>query len=313
MDRPQRIISLLSSATEILAGLQVADRLQATSHECDFPPALNHLPRVTRSWINSAGSSQQIDDEVKGRTKQGQPLYQLDQEAICQLAPQLIITQAQCDVCSVRYQDVAKLVASRPELAETELLALAPGSLDEMLEDIQRVASAVGARQQAELWIAELQGRLAQVQMAVVDQPPTRVICIEWTQPLMLAGNWVPGLIELAGGQSLLAPAGVHSQYQDWESVVAEDPDVILVAPCGFDLDRSLAESRQLTELPGWQQLSAVRQQRSWVLDGNALLNRSGPRLVDTVEILAHLLHPELELLNERDTQGLLAHCQPAE
>lgn len=305
MDGPQKIISLISSGTEILAGLGVESRLQAISHECDFPFSILHLPRVTRSWIDQSASSDEIDRQVKKRAHQGQPLYQLDADRICQLAPELIVTQAQCDVCSVRYEDVVQLVGTRAELAETSLLALSPQSLADVFEDIGRVATAVAAADRAGLWLSAMQVRLSAIEQQVKHRASPTVACIEWIEPMMLAGNWVPELVKLAGGESVLAEAGMHSQYHEWDSLVAEDPDVLLIAPCGFDLERSLAESERLVGQAGWEQLSAVREKRVFVLDGNSLLNRPGPRLVETVEIMAQLIHPQLEMESASSLQSL--------
>ena len=292
-----RVVSLLSSATEILCALGLEDCLLAVTHECDWPPRITTRPRATISYIDSSRDSRQIDDQVKSRLQAGQPLYGVNESLLQQLAPDLIITQAQCDVCAVRYDDVINIVASSLQLSKTQVLALNPTSLDQILQDVLQVGEVAGALPQAKAFFDSLTQRVDRVryEAQTIHEHETarpRVICIEWVSPLMTAGNWTPELIELAGGQSGVASAGQHSQYVAWKEIVTYDPELLLIAPCGFDLARSLREARVLPDLPDWESLSAVRSGRVFVLDGNALLNRSGPRIVDSLELIAHLVHP---------------------
>lgn len=288
-----RIVSLLSSSTEMLFGLGLGEQVVAVSHECDFPDAAQRLPRATRSLIDSSQPSGQIDRQVRELTASGAALYAIDRELLCRLQPELIVTQAQCDVCAVRYQDVLDLVAGQPALRATKVLALNPSSLDQILGDVQRVADAAGVRAAGLEYVAALRQRIERVRVQPLAARP-RVVCLEWLDPLMTAGNWTPELIALAGGESRLATAGRHSDYARWENVAACNPDVLLIAPCGFDLTRSLVEARRLWQLPGFAKLTAVQNRRAYVLDGNAYLNRSGPRMVETLEILADLLRGRL-------------------
>ena len=290
-----RIISLLSSATEMLFAMGLGDDVVAVGHECDYPSPASKLPKATCSFIDSQASSTSIDEQVKSLSAAGGALYGLNSELIQALSPDLIITQSQCDVCAVRLADVVELVASTPALQATEVLALNPKSLDDVLADIIRIGQAAGVEERAGAYVNRLRERLGRVSERSDKLDPherPRVVCIEWIDPLMAAGNWTPQLIELAGGISRMAIAGVHSGYIQWQQLVAEDPQVLIVAPCGFGLPRSLADSQRLLQLPGWWELAAVRSRRLFVVDGNAYFNRSGPRLVDTVEMLAHLLHP---------------------
>jgi iron complex transport system substrate-binding protein len=297
MNPPPRIASLLPSATEILWALGVADRVVAVSHECDFPADVATRPRATRSLVDSAQDSRQIDDQVQGRVAAGQSLYELDAELLRRLTPELIVTQAQCDVCAVRLADVQALVDTAPELAGAQVLALQPAGLKDVFSDILSIGRSVGAEAAAEQYVGELRARIAAVQQRTdglsADRRP-RVACIEWTEPLMTAGNWVPELISLAGGQSCLAEAAMHSGYVSWEQVRACQPEVVIVAPCGFDLQRTMEEAAALKVLPGWYDMPAVLSGRCHAVDGNAYLNRSGPRLVESLEILAHLIQPKL-------------------
>ena len=295
--RPLRIVSLLSSATEILCALGLEESLLAVSHECDFPASIRGKPRATVSFIDSSRPSEQIDHEVKSRLSAGLPLYGLNEPLLRDLAPDLIVTQAQCDVCAIQYDDVLNLVASSSEFSQTKVLALSPNSLDEILQDVLRVGDAVGLAGEAKQFEIFLRTRIEHVACLTSGLAPSarpRVLCIEWVSPLMTAGNWTPELIELAGGVGGLAVPREHSRYVRSEEIVSFDPEVLLVAPCGFDLRRSEHEARDLPALPGWNAVSAVKAGRIFVLDGNALLNRSGPRIVDSLELLAHLLHPAL-------------------
>jgi iron complex transport system substrate-binding protein len=294
-----RIVSLLSSATESLFAIGAGDEVLAVSHECDYPPPATKLPRATRARIDSSRPSNDIDQQVKQLLESGEPLYELDRNLIRDLKPDLIVTQAQCDVCAVRYQDVIDFVAAEKALAATKVVALNPQYLMHILEDVLRVGQAVG-RGEAALQFKNQLLRRQELVLKTVSDPPQkpedrpRVAILEWTEPLMGAGNWTPELVEAAGGSPLLGEAGKHSTYIDWLDVVAARPDVLIVAPCGFDLQRSLIEARRLFDLPGYRDLLAVAAHRAFVIDGNAYLNRSGPRIIDTLEILAHLIRPDL-------------------
>jgi iron complex transport system substrate-binding protein len=294
----------------MLCALGLADRLQAISHECDFPKEIVGKPRATFSNVDSHRSSQAIDDQVKELVIAGRPLYEIDRALVRDLRPDLIVTQSQCDVCAVKYTDVLDFVRDTSELQDTNVLALNPSCLEDVFVDLLRIGQATGKQKEAEQLVASYRWRVEKVQSRVqsltAEQRP-RVVCIEWIEPLMIAANWTPQLLEWAGGKPGLAVAGQHSGYVSWDSLQAFDPEVIVISPCGFDLRRTQQESQRLIEQPSWSSLSAVRNDRVFTLDGNAYLNRSGPRLVETLEILAHLLHPSLfdaaELpLNTADT-----------
>jgi len=278
----------------MLYALGVGDQVVAISHECDFPAEAINKPRVTASYV-AAPTSGEIDDQVREMLAAGQPLYGIDAQAVATLAPDLIITQAQCDVCAVKYQDVLDLVAQNVTLGETQVVALNPTTLEEIFADILRVGQAIGRDQAATDYVASLRARVEVVRAgakAAAGKRP-RVACVEWIDPLMLAANWMPQLVELAGGVQPQTAHGRHSTYSDWEDVTRFDPEVLIVMPCGFDLARAIAESHTLQSQPGWQDLSAVRSGRVYAVDGNAYFNRSGPRIVDSLEILAGLLHPD--------------------
>ncbi len=288
-----RIVSLIASATEIVAALGLADRLVGRSHECDYPSSVKRLPPCSEAKIDVNATSREIDNRVKAILQDAVSVYRVFPDILERLAPTVIITQTQCEVCAVSLKDVeaavCKLVTSRPQI-----VALEPMSLADLWQDIHAVAKAVDAWDRAEVLVADLKSRLAVLQERVAqisDRP--RIACLEWIDPLMAAGNWVPELVEIAGGVNLFGEAGRHSPWMRWEDLVASDPDVVAIMPCGFDIPRTLAELDPLTSRPEWAKLKAVRTGRVFVTDGNQYFNRPGPRLVDSAEILAELLHPE--------------------
>jgi iron complex transport system substrate-binding protein len=284
----------MPSGTETLFALGLGHLLVGVSHACDWPAATASLPRLTRSRIDGGASGQEIDDQVRALMASGQPLYEVDTELLADLCPDLIVTQSQCDVCAVRYDDVVRLVADRPALRSTRVLGLNPRRLEETIEDAVRLAEAAGPPAAGVQLAEQLRARIDAVREKTMRRPAVVVACLEWLDPPMLAGNWGPELVELAGGIQPLTQAGAHSTYTDWPSIIAGTPQAIVVCPCGFDLERSAAEARSLNRVPGWTELGAVREGRVYALDGNTYFNRPGPRLIDTLELLAHLLHPEV-------------------
>lgn len=292
-----RIVSLISSATEMLFGLGLEESIVGVSHECDFPAAANRLPRATFTNIVADAPGGMIDQQVKELVAAGKPLYEIDLDLLVDLQPDLIVTQAQCDVCAVRYDDVVAAVASEPRLNQAQLVALNPQSLGDVLEDIRRLGMATERTAAAAEYVTALETRIEHVRTrtgTLAESHRRLTACIEWIEPMMIVGNWTPELIALAGGRQSWAVAGRHSSYTAWEDVRSADPEVIVVMPCGFDRERTVREAASLLELPGWGELRAVRSGRVFAVDGNALFNRSGPRLVDSLELLAGLIHPEL-------------------
>lgn len=287
-----RIVSLIASATEIVAALGFEDRLVGRSHECDYPPGVERLPACSEPKIDVNGTSRQIDDRVKAVLKEALSVYRVFGDALEELQPTVIITQTQCEVCAVSLKDVQQvvcdLVTSKPNIVSLEPMCLADVWLD-----IRRVADALGETRRGDALNARLKERLAAIgdKAAGSAQKPT-IACIEWIDPLMSAGNWVPELVELSGGTNLFGEAGKHSPWMTWEQLADSDPDVIAVMPCGFDIERTRRELPPLLNQPGWNDLSAVRQNRVFLVDGNQFFNRPGPRLVESAEILAEILHP---------------------
>jgi iron complex transport system substrate-binding protein len=261
------------------------------------PKPLMQISERSQTNIDSSAASGAIDAEVQACVATGQALYAIDQSLLESLAPDLIITQAQCDVCAIRYEDVLDAVAKSSSLKDTQIITLNPQSLGEILEDCLRVGQAAGCGREAEEFVFGLRGRIDSVRHKTEQISPadrTRIAMIEWIDPPMLAANWTPELVELAGGVCPLTTAGSHSTYTNWSELIAFDPEVIVVTPCGFDLPRTLIEAKQLTTFDGWQGLTAVRTDRVYAVDGDAYFNRAGPRIVDSLEILAHIIQPEI-------------------
>jgi iron complex transport system substrate-binding protein len=286
-----RIVSLLPSATEIVCAVGLRDALVGRSHECDFPPGVERLPALCAPKVPIHGASREIDREVRRLVADGLSVYRVDAEGLRALAPDVIVTQTQCEVCAVSEADV---VAATCDWAGSgvRIVSLAPARLDDVLGDIERVGAALGVAARGTAVVARLRDRLAALAARTCDLPRPTIACVEWLDPLMAAGNWVPELVELAGGRNLFGAVGEHSPWLEWETVRAADPDAIVAMPCGFDLARTRGEAAALERLPGWESLRAVRAGRVAVVDGHQYFNRPGPRLVESAEILAEILHP---------------------
>ena len=289
-----RVVSLLASATEIVAALGFEERLVGRSHECDYPPAVRGLPVCTAPRLRTEGTSAEIDREVRGRLARALSIYEVDAGTLAALKPDVVITQTQCDVCAVSPADVEDALRGLAE-SRPRLVSLRAEVLDDIFEDIRKVAEALGEPAAGEALVARRRGRmdgLAERAATLGTQP--RVATVEWVDPYMPAGNWVPDLIALASGENLLGVAGRHSPRLPFEALVEADPDVIVVFPCGFDIKRTLRELPALTKRADWRSLRAVREGRVFAADGNQYFNRSGPRVVESLEILAEILHPDL-------------------
>ncbi len=289
-----RICTLLPSATEIAFALGLGDRVVAVSHECDFPAAAREKPVVVRGRIDSENStSGEIDALVRQRLSRGEGLYGLDLELLQRLNPDLIITQGLCDVCAVGYDDV--MAAAGALKPPARVLSLSPGSLGEVLRDITRAGNATGTSGTADALVRALEERVERVATRVREAGPRpRVACLEWLDPLYSAGHWVPEMVELAGGNDVLAVRHKPSARVTLETLAEAAPDVIVLMPCGFDERRTLQEWAPLKNLPAWQAIPAVADGRVFAVDGSKFFNRPGPRLVDGLEILARLIHPTL-------------------
>ena len=282
-----RIVSLIASATETVCALGGEGFLVGRSHECDFPATVRTLPICTEPKFDITGSSGEIDRRVKEALRDSVSVYRVFPEMLDALAPDVIVTQAHCDVCAVSLRDV-ELAASKMVRSRPRVVALMPNALIDVYADIHRVAEAMEVPHRGRELVVAMQERMK------LRDPPRRptIACIEWIDPLMAAGNWMPELVSLAGGDNLFGKAGRHSPFFEWDDLLRADPDAIVVLPCGFDIPRTRAEMPTLTAKPGWLDLKAVRNGRVFLGDGNAYFNRPGPRLVDSFEMLAEILHP---------------------
>jgi iron complex transport system substrate-binding protein len=289
-----RVVSLLPGATEILHALGLGNLQVGRSHECDFPLTVSSLSVCTRPTFDVNGSSAEIDRLVKDKLSSAASIYQIDCAAMRNLTPTHVLTQTLCDVCAVSFADVQSAFNGEHGL-KAEVISLSAGSLQGAWADIRRVAASLGESGAGESLVTSLRMRMEAIERrAAQTSLRPRVAAIEWTQPLMAAGNWVPELIVKAGAENLFGTAGEHSPWMNWDDLRAADPDVVAGMPCGFDLARTRREMAALVALPGWSGLKAARTGRVYICDGNQFMNRPGPRLVESLQILAEILHPEL-------------------
>lgn len=290
----KRIVSLIASSTEIVCALGLQDWLVGRSHECDYPPEIKNLPQCTEVKFGTHGTSYEIDQKVKAIVQEGLSVYRVQSEKLRDLRPDVILTQTQCEVCAVSQKDVEAAVCELQGFA-TQVVSLETNCLADLWRDIRKVALALGEPARAETLIENLQERIAHVVAVTkrVSEKP-RVACIEWVDPLMSAGNWMPELVEFAGGENLFGVAGKHSPWMSWEQLVKADPDIIFILPCGFDIARSKQDLKLLQVKPEWEKLTAVQNEQVIIADGNQYFNRPGPRLVESLEILAEVIHPDL-------------------
>ena len=285
-----RIVTMIASATEIVFALGFEEQLVARSHECDYPLSVQRLPVCTAPRFDVHGSSVEIDQRVKSLLEQATSIYRVDADVLKQLQPDVIVTQSHCEVCAVSEKDVEQAICTWLE-KKPKIVSLSPNNLTDVWQSIRNVADALEVSSRGEQLVHELQGRIDAIAAKTPEVRPT-VACLEWIEPLMAAGNWVPELVELAGGRNLFGSAGKHSPWMTWEQLCERDPDVIVAWPCGFDLAKTRAEMVGLRNRAGWGNLQAVRSGRVFVTDGNQFFNRPGPRLVETLEILAEIFHP---------------------
>lgn len=290
-----RIVSLLPSATEIICELGLGDDLVGVTHECDYPPSVAQLPKVTQTRIPHDASSGEIDAIVREQLKTEQALYSLNLPVLTGLAPDLIVTQALCDVCAVAEAEVTAAACMLP--GRPRVLNLEPMSLNDVLQSIIEVGRAVGIEETAVAVVSGLRERIEVIAgRAAQLSRRTRMVLLEWLDPPFCSGHWSPELAQLAGGDELIGIAGRPSRRLNWMEILAADPEVLFIACCGFSTERTLKDLPALVSQPGWTDLLAVKTGRVYVTDGNAYFNRPGPRLVDSLEILASALHPEFRL-----------------
>jgi iron complex transport system substrate-binding protein len=281
-----RIVSLVPHATELLFALGAGPEVVAVTHECDYPLEALALPRVTRDVLPGGLTAAEIDRAVRERTLEGQAIYELDREALAALEPDLIVTQALCPVCAVSYEEVAEIARKLP--SKPRVIALDPKTLGETVGDVRTLAQATTRRDQGVDLVQAVAARVDRVKLAVRGLRPPRVVALEWLDPVFVAGHWTPQLIELAGGNDALGMPGEPSETVGWETVAAAEPEIVVVMPCGYDAPRAHEEA-----LLHARELSALRARRIVAVNASAYFSRPGPRLVDGLELLAHILHPD--------------------
>lgn len=287
-----RVVSLIPSATEIVAALGLTEALVGRSHECDYPQKVQPLPICTEPKLDPEGTSRQIHDRMTDLLQSALSVYRLDLKQLEELKPTHIITQAQCEVCAVSLAEVEAAVGQLTQ-SNPKVISLEPNTLAEVWQDIQQVAKALEVDSSALIQALQKRVEYCQQQTESLSDCPT-VACIEWSDPLMSAGNWVPELVSLAGGNNCFGVAGEHSPWLEWEALQEADPEILIFMPCGYDLERTRQDALPLLQDPKWQGLKAVQTGKVYITDGNQYFNRPGPRLVDSLEVLAEILHPEV-------------------
>jgi iron complex transport system substrate-binding protein len=288
-----KIISLLPAATEIVCALGLEENLVGRSHECDFPESVKQLPVCSEANFPDGLSSSAIDVKVKEILADALSVYTVKRDVVKELAPDFVITQAQCEVCAVSLKEVEEALENYLD-KEARIISLQPNSLDDIFNDITTMATALNVTDAGNTLLEGLHGRVDIIRhkLKFNESKPT-VACIEWLEPLMISGNWVPDLVNTAGGISILTQTGKHSPYVNWEDIRLQDPDVLIVMPCGFPIGRTLKEIDILLQLPGFNEMKAVKNNRVYIADGNQYFNRPGPRIVDSIEILAEIINPK--------------------
>ena len=293
-----KIVSLLPSATEIVAALGLAENLVGRSHECDWPTGLDHLPVLTQPKMNPLADAATIDRDVRALVEDGVSVYRLDADAIRVLAPDFVVTQSQCELCAVSLGEVESAlqewVSPTADILPPKLVSLEPMTLADVATDIANVAAALGVEKAGTALNQKIADGFAALKAQTNKLARKKVFFMEWTAPLMGAGNWMPATIAAAGGDVVLGDEGVHSPTVGWDDIAAADPDVIIVGPCGFDIERAREEMAAIVGAPAYQNLRAVKEGAVYLVNGNHFFNRPGPRLLQSAQIVAEILHPEV-------------------
>ncbi|MEX2455695.1 MAG: cobalamin-binding protein [Balneolaceae bacterium] len=290
-----RIASLLPSLTEVVCKLGFEEQLVCRSHECDFPKPITHLPVVTepKYSVSKNDQSGDIHQSITELLQQGLSVYRVDDEKLADLKPDIIFTQDHCEVCAVSFHDLELAIQKYLDKG-VEIVSVSPATLDEIFDSFITVAKALNCHEKGDDLVRSIRNRFKIIREKTSNQPKPEVVSIEWMDPLMTGGNWMPELIEIAGGINRLSTAGEHSPWIEWDKIVETNPDIILLLPCGYSINKTLKEVDNLTEAEPWKSLKAVQNNQVYILDGNQYFNRSGPRIEESVEILAQIFHPQL-------------------
>ena len=288
----QRVLSLLSSTTEIIYALGCGDRLVGRSHECDYPEEVSELPICTIPKFNVDGTSREVDDEVKSLVQSALSIYYINEKLLKELKPDIIFTQSQCEVCAVSVSDVENALKNITGLS-SRVISVEPNSVEDIFNDILTIAEILNVRKKGKELVKSIKAKIDSTEKIVYQKSSPSVAAIEWIDPLMAAGNWVPQLIRVAGGKNLFGEAGKHSPWMKYNDLVEQDPEIIIVMPCGYDIKKSLIEIKTLESKKGWGSLKAVRNRNVYITDGNQFFNRPGPRIIESLEILLEIIHSD--------------------
>ena len=288
----QRILSLLSSTTEIIYALGCGDRLVGRSHECNYPEEVSDLPICTIPKFNVDGTSREVDDEVKSLVQSALSIYYINEKLLKELKPDIIFTQSQCEVCAVSVSDVENALKNITGLS-SRVISVEPNSVEDIFNDILTIAEILNVRKKGKELVELIKVKIDSTEKIVYQKSSPSVAAIEWIDPLMAAGNWVPQLIKVAGGKNLFGEAGKHSPWMKYNDLVEQDPEIIIVMPCGYDIKKSLIEIKTLESKKGWGSLKAVRNRNVYITDGNQFFNRPGPRIIESIEILLEIIHSD--------------------
>ena len=288
----QRVLSLLSSTTEIIYALGCGDRLIGRSHECDYPEQVSELPVCTFPKFNVDGTSREVDDEVKSLVQSALSIYYINEKLLKELKPDIIFTQSQCEVCAVSVSDVENALKNITGLS-SRVISVEPNSIEDIFNDILTIAEILNVRKKGKELVELIKAKIDSTEKIVYQKSSPSVAAIEWIDPLMAAGNWVPQLIKVAGGKNLFGEAGKHSPWMKYNDLVEQDPEIIIVMPCGYDIKKSLIEIKTLESKKGWGSLKAVRNRNVYITDGNQFFNRPGPRIIESLEILLEIIHSD--------------------
>ena len=288
----QRVLSLLSSTTEIIYALGCGDRLVGRSHECDYPEEVSELPICTIPKFNVDGTSREVDDEVKSLVQSALSIYYINEKLLKELKPDIIFTQSQCEVCAVSVSDVENALKNITGLS-SRVISVEPNSVEDIFNDILTIAKILNVRKKGKELVESIKAKIDNTEKIVYQKSSPSIAAIEWIDPLMAAGNWVPQLIRVAGGKNLFGEAGKHSPWMKYNDLVEQDPEIIIVMPCGYDIKKSLIEIKTLESKKGWGSLKAVRNRNVYITDGNQFFNRPGPRIIESLEILLEIIHSD--------------------
>ena len=286
----KRVLSLLSSTTEVVYALGCEDQLVGRSHECDYPPAVMTLPICTKPKFNVDGSSIEVDGQVKSILQNALSVYYINEDLLKELKPDIILTQSQCEVCAVSEKDVKSVVKNITGI-NPDIISVEPNSVKDIFKDIKIIAEALNVVDKGADLIDFMKNRIRTLKKSYDDKSELTVAAIEWIDPLMAAGNWVPELIEMAGGINLFGEAGKHSPWMEYKDLIEKDPQTIIIMPCGYNIQKSIFEIDSLIKQKGWQKINAVQNNKVYITDGNQYFNRPGPRIIESLEILIEIFH----------------------